>query len=77
MLDLLKKRLETRLGKEAAPSIVRIEASLSARDDAHYSPRGTVQTLLASVARLPREVISDSFRMRGLVTKAEAFLVLV
>jgi hypothetical protein len=33
-----------------------------------------VQTFLASAARLPREVMSDSFRMRGLVTKAEAFV---
>ncbi len=74
VLELLKKRLETHLGKEAAPGIVQIEASLSAREDAHYSPWGTVQTFLASAARLPREVISDPFRMRGLVTKAEAFL---
>lgn len=74
VLDDLKQRLETHLGKGAAPGIVRIEAGLSAREDAHYSPWGTVQTFLASAARLPREVISDPFRMRGLVTEAEAFL---
>jgi len=74
VLDDLKQRLETHLGKGAAPGIVRIEASLSAREDAHYSPWGTVQTFLASAARLPREVMSDPFRMRGLVTEAEAFL---
>ena len=33
-----------------------------------------MQTFLASAARLPREVMSDPFRMRGLVTEAEAFL---
>jgi len=74
VLELLKKRLETHLGKGAAPCIVRIEASLSAREDAHYSPWSTVQTFLASAARLPREVMSDPFRMRSLLTKPEALV---
>ena len=73
VLEDLTQRLETHLGK-GAPGIVRIEASLSAREDAHYSPWGTVQTFLASAARLPREVMSDRFRMQRLVTEAEAFL---
>ena len=74
VLELLKKRLETHLGKEAAPGIVQIDATLSSREDAHYSPWGVVQTFLASAAQLPREVMSDPFRMRNLVTEAEAFL---
>ena len=74
MLNDLKQRLETHLGNGAAPGIVRMKASLSAYEDAHYSPWGTVQTFLASAARLPREVMSDPFRMRGLVTKPEALV---
>jgi len=70
----LKDRLEAHLGKEAAPGITRMEARLAPHEDAHQSPWGTVQTFLVAAARLPREVMSDLFRMRGLVTGAEAFL---
>ena len=70
----LRKRLEGHLGKEAAPGITRMEAKLSLHEDEHHSPWGTVQTFLASAARLPREVMSDPFRMRGLVSKPEALL---
>ncbi|MBR0670697.1 hypothetical protein [Neoroseomonas soli] len=70
----LRKRLEAHLGKEAAPGIARMEARLDAREDAHHSPWGTVQTFLVSAARLPREVMSDPFRMRGLTTEADALL---
>ena len=74
VLDRLRQRLEAHLGKEGAPGITRMEARLDAREDAHQSPWGTVQTFLASAARLPREVMSNPFRMRGLVTQAEAFM---
>ncbi len=70
----LRNRLEALLGKEAAPGIARMEARLDAREDAHHSPWGTVQTFLVSTARLPREVMSDPFRMRGLTTEADALL---
>lgn len=70
----LQKRLEAHLGKEAAPGITRMEAQLDAREDAHHSPWGAVQTFVVSAARLPREVMSDPFRMRGLTTEADAFL---
>ncbi|MBU8541698.1 hypothetical protein [Falsiroseomonas tokyonensis] len=70
----LRKRLEGHLGKEAAPGITRMEAKLSLHEDEHHSPWGTVQTFLASAVRLPREVMSDPFRMRGLVSKPEALL---
>jgi hypothetical protein len=70
----LGKRLEAHLGKEAAPGIVRIAATLDAHEDSHHSPWGTVQTFLASAARLPREVISDPYRMRGLATEPEALI---
>jgi hypothetical protein len=70
----LRKRLEGHLGKEAAPGMTRMEAKLSLHEDEHHSPWGMVQTFLASAARLPREVMSDPFRMRGLVSKPEALL---
>lgn len=73
-LDGLKKRLEAHLGKEGGPGITRMEARLSPHEEGSHSPWGTVQTFLASAARLPREVMSDPFRMRGLVSKPEALL---
>lgn len=74
VLDGLKKRLEAHLGKEAGPGITRMEASISMREEGSHSPWGVVQTFLASAARLPREVMSDPFRMRGLVSKPEALV---
>lgn len=74
VLDGLRKRLQAHLGKESAPGLTRMETRLDAREDGSHSPWGTVQTFLASAAELPRKVMSDPFRMRGLETGAEAFL---
>ena len=74
VLEDLKQRLEAHLDKRAALGIVRIEASLASRESASYSPWGAAQTFLATAARLPREVMSEPFRMLGLATKAEAFV---
>ena len=74
VLSGLERRLEANLDKGMVPNISRTHAQLSLQEDENQTPWGTVQTFLASAARLPRHVLTDPFRMRGLVTKADDLL---
>ena len=74
VLTGLKQRLEANLAKGMVPNISRTQAQLSVREDENQTPWGTVQTFLASAARLPRQVLTDPFRMRGLVITRDELL---
>lgn len=70
----LKQRLAANLGRGMVPNVSRTAVNLPAHQDECQTPWGAVQTFLASAARLPREVIANPFRMRGLSAKPEPFL---
>lgn len=74
VLTGLKQRLEANLAKGMVPNISRTQAQLWVREDVNQTPWGTVQRFLASAARLPRQVLTDPFRMNGLVITRDELL---
>ena len=67
----LEKRLSKNLKQGMVPDVSRSLYQVLLSELERESPWGQVQTLLASAARLPREIVSDSRRTLGLVTAPE------
>ena len=72
--DGLASRLAANLARGMGAGLSFSTVQLSSGDDGRNGPWGAIQTLLASAARLPREVITDRFRLQGLVVKPEPFI---
>ena len=67
----LEKRLSKNLKQGMVPGVSRSLYPVVLSESERESPWGQVQMLLASAARLPREIVSDSRRTLGLVTTPE------
>jgi len=71
----VKSDLENRLSKNLiqgmVPGISRSSYQIRLSESESEGPWDQVQTLLASAARLPREIFSDTRRTLGLVTKPD------
>jgi hypothetical protein len=78
LVDSVKSDLTIRLGKNLeqgmVPGISRSRYQLVLSESEREGPWDQVQTLLTTAARLPREVVSDSRRMLGLIAKPEILL---
>ncbi|MGE4043549.1 MAG: hypothetical protein AB7F35_01755 [Acetobacteraceae bacterium] len=78
IVDSVKADLTARLGKNLeqgmVPGISRSRYQLVLSESEREGPWDQVQTFLTTVARLPREVVSDSRRMLGLIAKPEMLL---
>ena len=74
----IKSDLESRLGKNLkqgmVPGVSRSLFQIVLSESEHEGPWDQVQTLLASAARLPREVVCDTRRMLGFAAKPEELL---
>jgi hypothetical protein len=70
----LIKRLSANLDRGMACGISRTVTQLSSIEDQRQSPWGAVQTFLTSAAKLPRELITDPFRVRGLVVNRDELI---
>ena len=78
LVDSVKADLMARLGKNLeqgmVPGISRSRYQIVLSESEREGPWDQVQTFLATAARLPREIVSDSRRMLGLVAKPEVLL---
>jgi hypothetical protein len=70
----LTKRLRRNLDHGVTPGINRSQMQISLQEGHREGPWDLVVTFLASTASMPREIITDKVRMRGLVSSPEAMI---
>ena len=70
----LTQRLKANLDHGMVPGFSRSKVQISSVESDREGPWDQVVTFLANAARLPREVLTDRYRMQGLVTDPDKFI---